>query len=257
MNIHFKDEELFNSLLKSSIFQCEVGSGMYKTKTKDSDTDILIIYLEGALNSNSLYKTHHQLQFKKDNIDYIFTSLTQFVNNILSGDSTINYEVLKSDEFKNNSKYFKNLSELKIFNSYNIITSYLGMAKRDLKSLKSSYTGKKLHHFMRGVDFAYSINNNRNIFDTLSNNRDEYLTIKESIDINDYLGKIDLYELKMNNLRDIINRKKFTFTYASKDILEVQEIIYKIINKECFKVQNRINTDKLILEAILENKFNY
>ena len=255
MNIHFKDEELFNSLLKSSIFQCEVGSGMYKTKTKDSDTDILIIYLEGVLNSNSLYKTHHQLQFKKDNIDYIFTSLTQFVNNILSGDSTINYEVLKSDKFKNNSEYFKNLSELKIFNNHNIIKSYLGIAKRDLKSLKSSYTGKKLHHFIRGVEFAYSIKNNLNIFDTLSDNRDELLKIKGSTDINDYLGKIDLYEIKMNNLREIINRE--TFTYTSKDILEIQEIIYKIISKECFKVQNRLNIDKLILEAILENKFNY
>ena len=45
MNIHFTDKTLKEQLDKSTIFEIEVGSGMYKLKTPESDTDILKQYL--------------------------------------------------------------------------------------------------------------------------------------------------------------------------------------------------------------------
>ena len=87
MNIHFTDKNLKEQLDLSTIFKIEVGSGMYGLKTPESDTDILCIYLEGSLNLTSITQTHHQLQYndEENNIDYIYTSLGQFVKNIISG----------------------------------------------------------------------------------------------------------------------------------------------------------------------------
>lgn len=102
MNIHFTNKVLKKELDKSTIFEIEIGSGMYNLKTSESDTDILKIYLECSLNMTSVIKNHHQFQYKdeQNNIDYIYTSLQQFIANILSGDSTVNYEVLYSERFR-------------------------------------------------------------------------------------------------------------------------------------------------------------
>ena len=61
MNIHFEDIELFDNLNKTVIFEIEVGAGMYGLKNKDSDIDVLKIYLD---NTKMLYETNHQLHYK-------------------------------------------------------------------------------------------------------------------------------------------------------------------------------------------------
>lgn len=154
MNIHFKNEELFNELLKNKIFEIEVGSKMYNLKNENSDTDILIIYIEPIGNRGTL-NSHHQLQYndENNNINYIFTSLEQFCLNITTGDSTINYEVLQSNEFK---KKFPNLRDALNYNNTKIVKSYLGMAKRDLKTIRKQYNTKTASHFVRGLMFCGS-----------------------------------------------------------------------------------------------------
>lgn len=263
MNIHFTDEKLFNDLMQSSIFQIEIGSGMYNLKTETSDTDILVIYLDGIVNSNSIIRTHHQLQYIKDNYDgtstdYIFTSLTQFLNNILSGDSTINYEVLKSEAFKNHSKEFKFLSELEVFDNVNVIKSYLGMAKRDLKAIKGEFSTKKLYHIARGVLFAEAVLNSRNIFDVLKENYSDLKKIRET-DSSFYFGinltAQHLLEIKMNKLRDQIQNKEFKLT--ADDVLIIDSIISNIVNQKKYKIKFSINYKNLIVNAVYNNKFNY
>jgi len=75
---------------------------MYGTDNENSDTDILHIYVQTKEESNSFVKfqNHHQLQFKKDNVDYIFTDIFTFLKNLMSGDSTINFEVIHSETLK-------------------------------------------------------------------------------------------------------------------------------------------------------------
>jgi hypothetical protein len=252
--------------MQSSIFQIEIGSGMYNLKTETSDTDILVIYLDGVVNSNSIIRTHHQLQYIKDNkdgstIDYIFTSLTQFLNNILSGDSTINYEVLKSEAFKNHSKEFKFLSELEVFDNINVIKSYLGMAKRDLKVIKGEFSTKKLYHISRGILFAEAVLNSRNIFDVLKENYSDLKEIRETTSNHaDYYLGFDLdiiksSEIKMNKLREQIQNKEFKLT--ADDVLIIDSIISNIVNQKMYKVKRSINYKKLIVNAVYNNKFNY
>lgn len=262
MNIHFTDEKLFNDLMQSSIFQIEIGSGMYNLKTETSDTDILVIYLDGVVNSNSIIRTHHQLQYIKDNedgstIDYIFTSLTQFLNNILSGDSTINYEVLKSETFKNFSNEFKFLSELEVFDNINVIKSYLGMAKRDLKSIKCEFSTKKLYHISRGILFAEAVLNSKNIFDALKENYSKLKEIRETD--SSYLGINltiqHLLEIKMDKLRAQIQNKEFKLT--ADDVLIIDSIISNIVNQKMYKVKRSIDYKNLIVDAVYNNKFNY
>lgn len=263
MNIHFTDERLFNDLMQSSIFQIEIGSGMYNLKTETSDTDILVIYLDGIVNSNSIIRTHHQLQYIKDNVDgsttdYIFTSLTQFLNNILSGDSTINYEVLKSEAFKNHSKEFKLLSELKVFDNINVIKSYLGMAKRDLKVIKCEFSTKKLYHISRGILFAEAVLNSRNIFDVLKENYSKLKEIREkdaSFYAESYLIGLNILIMKMDKLRAQIQNKEFKLT--ADDVLIIDSIISNIINEKMYKIKKSIDYKKLIVDAVYNNKFNY
>jgi hypothetical protein len=135
MNIHFKDKKVFDKLMDSALIKIRVGSHLYKLETADSDTDYLIIYANPLMNTHSFYWEHHQLQYKdtENNVDYVFTTVQNFVRNILTGDSTINYEVLFSEDFENSKEFaFLYDSRLK-FRNYNIIRSYLGHTKRDIK----------------------------------------------------------------------------------------------------------------------------
>lgn len=157
MNIHFKDENLYHSLIKNTCTQFKVGAHIYALENENSDIDFLNIYFENNQNRNSFLWEHHQLQFKKHNIDNNFTTLQGFIRNILVGDATINIEVLFSEQMRDSSLNW--LWEMRYsFINYNIIRSYLGMAKRDLKDwrkdtfngVKSSLkTNKKLTHFLR------------------------------------------------------------------------------------------------------------
>lgn len=246
MNIHFADKKLKETLDQSTIFEIEVGSGMYGLKTAESDTDILKIYLEGYLNLTSITQTHHQLQYN----DYIYTSLGQFVRNIISGDSTINYEVLQHPEFR---KQFSNLYFfVNKLDPINTIKSYLGMAKRDLKILKYNFSNKKLYHFIRGLAFAEAILNNRNIFDVLEENKLNLENCRNDSSLNKDVG---FYESKMNALRESIKDKQFK--PSSSDLHDINKVISNIYYQYLNDQFTHINYGSLIEDAVYEEKFNY
>ena len=132
MNIHIKDENLFNNLKDATIFKMKIGSHLYKTNNINSDTDYLYIYATSKNELLSYINSHHQLQYKENNVDYIFVSLHNFMKNIINGDSPINFEVIQTDEF--NTSCLSWISDHKTnFITYTTIRSYLGICRRDIK----------------------------------------------------------------------------------------------------------------------------
>jgi len=223
MNIHFTDELLFENLSYNTIAKTIVGSHMYGLDNEKSDVDYLYIYLNNQSNNNSIMWEHHQLQYKKNDIDYNFTTLQSFIRNALTGDATINFEVIYSGDLKNT--YLEWLIEYKdYFINYNIIKSYLGMAKRDLKNylkitnnLKNhtTETNKKLSHFVRGVYFAHTLFNG-------------------------------IFELKKNDIEFELENKNFNFNL--KDIKNGKNIDYSLIIEifEKLMINTRIELNKTL-----------
>lgn len=163
MNIHFSDEKLYEDLIKRTIIKAPIGSRFYGDFRPDSDYDYLNIYVPDICELTSPFTNHHQLQFKKigedgTGIDENFTSVTQFFRNLVSGDNTINFEVLFTEQFKN---VFHSLS-YKDFYTYNIAKAYLGFAKRDLKFMDQKNEDRE-RHVVRGLQLAFLIMEKRNI----------------------------------------------------------------------------------------------
>jgi len=261
MNIHFKDIILFNSLKHNTILKLQVGSNLYNLSNSNSDTDYLYIYLESPKNLKSFQYEHHQLQFKEDNIDHNFTSIQSFIRNILTGDSTINFEVLFSPKFK---KDFKFLYDFRYnFINYNIIKSYLGLAKRDLKLYRKSKCPKKLSHFIRGVMFAdYLLNDGDLYLDNTNKFTNGISDFKILYDIKNNLLSLDiiddyieLFENKMNILRDISNKKlenkEICRVMSPNHLMELDKYI-KSLSKDLVQIDY-----KDIYFNVLENGLSY
>jgi len=229
MNIHI------NKPIDNTFLTFEVGSTVYSLNNENSDRDYLSLFIE---DENSLYSylwEHHQLQYKNKNINYNYSSLKNFIRNILNGYNTINFECLFTDTMKDNIPFlYENRYK---FINYNIIKSYLGFAKRDYKMFSKSLSkhlknklnedevielNKKIVHFLRGVmsaelllkgkfslDFKDVFNYNLHSFNVYN-----CYTILKSIKNNDYTNiglALDViilyYKDKMENLRKELNHK--------------------------------------------------
>ena len=162
MNMHFDDKELFETLKENSIVKVQIGSHLYGFQNAESDIDYLYIYPRPKKMQESFLWEHHQLQYKEDGVDHIFTDLHTFVRNILTGDSTINFEVLHELEDTPLHALFETKH---LFYSYNVIKSYLGLARRDLRTShyeddkdgEGYYNIKRIHHAIRGYHSALMV----------------------------------------------------------------------------------------------------
>jgi predicted nucleotidyltransferase len=246
MNIHFTDRKLFDKLVKSSLGRFEVGSHMYGTNNENSDIDYLYIYATSENEMNSFLNTHHQLQFKEEGVDHNFVSLHTFLTNTISGDSTINFEVL-------NFGYFKGTlleclyEERNSFHTYNVIRSYLGMARRDIKAYlkltNDQAKKKKLGHIIRGGMYAKAILEHR--FDIHSINR-EFRKI--NIDVSND-GLYIKSEIHINELRKSLNDKlnDRTLELAKSMCVEssrgLDVMLSRIMSSEEFKEKSDILKD--------------
>lgn len=285
MNIHFTDRNLFENLILNSVVEVKVGSHLYNLNNSNSDIDNLFIYIEDIANRNSFMWEHHQLQYKSSGIDNIpidnnFTSLQGFIRNLLSGDATINFEVLYSDELRDSK--LKWLWEMRAdFRNYNVIKSYLGLAKRDLKYWrKDTYNGasnnvetnKKLAHFVRGIIFAKNILENNFSLDLKAT------TTFEDCGYDDFelvyrlkngtLGYsyvcvdiIEYFEKLMNTIRDNLNElhnKREIAMYMSVDKLaKLDELTKEFIRLYCFNnTIEYLEYGNLFYEA-MEHGLNY
>lgn len=200
MNIHVS-EDIFNLLKQSTLLTIKMGSKMYGLNNEKSDTDFIHIIATPKGWDNSLIWTHHNLQYKEEGIDHVFTTLQNFVRNILKGDSTINYECLYSDELKNSSLSF--LYDMRSdFNNYSLLRSYLGLVRRDLKLFSQNYDNKKLFHALRGLWTVNKIITN------------SYSNDIEKVDNQFYQYLKDIKNLKITNRMTLISVMKETGTKA-------------------------------------------
>ena len=155
MNIKITKEDTYfisDSVRHSYI----IGSQLYGIAKKDSDLDYLIIYKSFHEKADLIYPNYHQFQWDDSeyNIQYIFTSERAFWKNLLSGDSSINADVILFYDDYNNSE------KLNICRTYNIIKSFIGFARRDIKNYKAGKGKNKLFHIERGLYCAEALLNN-------------------------------------------------------------------------------------------------
>lgn len=164
MNIHFTDKKLFERLKKASLTSITIGSTMYGTNNENSDIDILYVYVPSIECNKSFTHTHHQFQYKENDIDHIFVDLFSFIRNSLNGDSTINFEIINHELLAETSLSFLYHMRYSFYN-YKILRSYLGICRRDIKYLNKGDTerdkNKKLAHILRGYIFAKNILNKK------------------------------------------------------------------------------------------------
>ena len=262
MNIHIKDENLFNNLKDATIFKMKIGSHLYKTNNINSDTDYLYIYATSKNELLSYINSHHQLQYKENNVDYIFVSLHNFMKNIINGDSPINFEVIQTDEF--NTSCLSWISDHKTnFITYTTIRSYLGICRRDIKQfhkLKNKYErDKKLKHIIRGYLYA------KNMFE---NNFDFYKCNSELINIeidSSNNKQLRYYEDLISNLRTDLNYHKdnnllqIPFIINVDKSYELNSKFIKYCDSDHFKIlQNKLNDFNMdIFINALENWISY
>lgn len=213
MNIHFTDKQLFNELKNATITKVVVGSHLYGTNNENSDTDVLHIYATSQQELNTVFTTNHQLQYKENNTDYLFVSLHSFIKNILNGDSTINFEVIQSEQLQNTSLQW--LNDFKNdFITYTILKSYIGLVKRDLKHFYKSKTdyekNKQFEHIIRGLLYVNSILYSKWCFKSVND------TLKHKIKQDK--ESLEYYKTQCDELRIILNDKlnNGTLQYAQK-----------------------------------------
>lgn len=213
MNIHFKDKDLFEQLKKATLAQVKVGSHMYGTNTENSDTDWLYIYATSENELFSAIQSYHQLQYIEDGVDHNFISLHSFIRNCLSGDSTINFEVIQSGALADTPLSW--LDDMKeSFVTYTIIRSYLGFARRDIKHFhkqKDEYNKRKrLGHIIRGYIYARKMLDHHWNFDSANK---ELSSIELDVSTNTMLRH---YETKISELRNELAEKfnNHTIGYA-------------------------------------------
>ena len=165
MNIHI-NKNTFDLLNKSALISLEVGSSVYGLSDENSDKDFLTIYAPFKNERNSFWQTHHQYQYKdiENNIDYNFVSLFTFLRNLINGDSTINFELVFDKKLISTPFEFLYVNKHMFYN-YNVLRSYNGFGKRDLKHLhkekNSRDKNKKLIHAYRCNLFANQILENK------------------------------------------------------------------------------------------------
>lgn len=263
MNIHFTDKELFEKLKLATLAKVRIGSMLYGTNNSLSDIDELNIYATSENELKSFVWTNHQLQYKEDGIDHNFVSLHSFVRNIINDDSTINFEVVHSDELKGSRLGF--LHDFRnSFNTYTVARSFLGFAKRDCKHFSKCTTDyekrKKIEHIIRGYYIADELISKHFDFKNLSLFLRNILSVCTK-DIN----TVKYYSDQLDVLRILLNAKLDNKTLGLAKIMDVKnginlEISMKLLQdtKEFKNMQSSLKDfDMSIFINAFENWVTY
>jgi len=241
MNIHITDKELYHKLWSSTMFSMKMGSFLYGLGDKESDTDFISITAPSINHINSFNKSIHQLQYKDEShkVDYIFTDVYSFFWNLLNGDSTINFEVVHSDDFKKSEFGILFKEIIPNLRTYSIIISYLGFANRDIKYFWREKTDrekiKKLIHIVRGFSFAKQIFYDYNNFKLV----DEDLLNR----------KIILTELSGESLNDVC--KSYLESYSEEIKSFRQDVVNKALEKKELSRFLDVNSQRKLDEILL------
>lgn len=249
-----------------------IGSVLYNTFNEKSDTDFLVIYIPTIEELTNPYLKHHQFQYKWSDefsaVDFNFTTIQNFYKNLMSGDSTINFEYIC--EYSNDFVY----GNYKDYITTNLIRSYLGLMRRDIKSFEKSNDNyikiKKLKHICRADYIVEDMLNNDdlNISSIVSKNRTktidlnyiQYYKYNELITYGKTGSFIKTMKQRCSDFRSIVNefeRKKTMPKFF--DIETAKQIAKKCASFDYKKSTNIKIQDELIalkLSAI-ENGIKY
>lgn len=249
MNIHIGDNKLFHELLDSTFFNTKMGSHLYGMCDAESDTDFLCVYSPSLNQVTSFNRSIHQIQYKdiEHKVDYVFTDLYSFFWNLLNGDSTINFEVLHSEDFKKSEfgETFKNITPK--LRTYSIIVAYLGFANRDIKYFWREKTErekiKKLLHIIRGFNFAKQI-----FYDYENFSLKKNVLIEKRKALQDFSGEAlnDIFKSQLSSLseeiktfrQDVVNvaldKKEITRFLSVDAQIKLDDDLFHFSNKPLF-----------------------
>lgn len=231
----------------------------------------MYIYATSQNELNSFVWTNHQLQYKEDGVDHNFVSLHSFIRNIINGDSTINFEIVHSDELKGTCLEFLHTVR-NSFNTYTMIRSYLGFARRDLKHIGKCNTTaeklKKLEHIVRCSLFASHLINvnefkNKTIdFKYICNILKTIIKDYNEIDLN---ARINFWSKSIDADRIILTAKHDNKTLGLAKLMNVEEgrllnaMLLTIVGTDLFKEKQNIlnNFDMSLFINAFENWVEY
>jgi predicted nucleotidyltransferase len=253
MNIHLDKEEFTNISEKKSFGKFVIGSKLYGIDNENSDTDILNITHSFSNLAFSAFGNHHQFQYKGDNTDYLFIDIVTFIRNLVSGDSTINYELLFSKDFESSSLSW--LSEISdSFRTYNVIKSYIGMVERDIKHFSKRVGSDRLSgivHIKRGILFAKNMLNNESLdFGALSEFKyDNDVNLDDAVATNDFL------RYSLSKVKDF-RKNELNVAVENGDIKRFLDTdIQLYINKKLMEI-NEVDMKSFLSDSILRKLFN-
>lgn len=204
MNIHVTDDHLKNELFNSELIRIPFGSHVYGLNNQHSDEDYICIYAESDIERDSFLWEHHNYQIKENDTDYIFTTLNNFIRNLINGDMPGNLESIYDVSLTESPLAFL-YDNRESFLSYSNIRSFLGYAKRDLKhSLRDD---SRLCHAYRSVLSARKILDksydpyckNWNEYDILKNMKEGNLSLEEK------RHYCNMMNVDIDNMRSLIN----------------------------------------------------
>lgn len=223
-----------------------IGSKLYGVQKEQSDTDLLCFYKvpPSWLNHTqfmSLPNIHHfQYKCHLTETDFIWTSAYQFWKNQLSGESTINSDLIMFDQqFRED---FGIKDPQKYLFTFKVIRSYLGFAKRDIKQYREGY--HKIVHAERCLLIATYLIEHPKI-PTLMELQQHLYAIQKlegTYEVDKWKIYVESLSIREKNLRLLLNKmydsatiKSFpdfdfnanTMQYESPAI---QSLFYKIMN---------------------------
>jgi hypothetical protein len=262
MNIHFKDDFLLHQLRNATLAKLMVGSHMYNLNDVQSDEDYLCIYAPSKIEQQSFSFTNHQLQYKDaDTADYNFVNLYNFIRNTINGDSTINFEVVNSEQLLGTPLAFL-YEKRECFNNYMVMRSYLGLARRDLKQIGMGATerdkNKKLLHAIRGYHAAKMVHSHT-FSNTLDTETHSLLnSVKKFNGYSERYGVIEEYTHRVDDFRKQLNTEldegKLTRFMKPDDQASLDKAIKDLVESEYYK--NKIHTHMNIMEMIYDANEN-
>jgi predicted nucleotidyltransferase len=251
MNIHI-EKDIFDFILDNTrYYKFTIGSKLYGISDEKSDSDYLIVYHPFKNQLLNPFTNPHQLQYKDlvNNIDYNLIDIITFIKNLVSGDSTINYEIINGIEIKNTDLSFL-YDNRELFKTFNIAKAYLGFARRDIKhffkriDIKDLISG--ILHIDRSISIAKFIMFKEGDLTSIYNDLGElkFNLSNSELTSKDFKSLLDVYRLRVDELRneltDIHNKEEIT-RYLDPDF---QNMISENINDLVSISDKKIPMDK-------------
>lgn len=241
------DDDLNTHLFSKVKYTLPFGSKIKGNANSESDDDLILIIPEYKSLIASPFFTRHCLQFKTENRDLIYSTESQFINNLVNGETVINHQILTLGYLKNTPLEFLEKIDM---NQFKLIRAYLGLMKRDLKDASSNIKNdkifnKKIKFYNEGVQYLNSIGI-------------EYFPFEvEELDKN--IEYVKMHSIFLEDTRKSVIRKLEKGTIKSFISYEDTKVVADFLSKLDF-LENDTYTNKILnlyYEASICNNYSH